>query len=985
MQTPAGFFQSDGDLIDPRLGYSLKGRDPIGRLGDYDVYDIFRGGMGEVYVVALRANESKIAIALKTFQKRLIVHPPAMNAFRRETELWVRLSGLPHVLPAFGIVRIDDRLFVGTLFVQASADGIVSIRDRIQRGSIEPGDVLRYSIGVSLALAEAQKQYATLVHGDIKPDNLLLPDDVVHVADFGLSRVAEHFDIHDVMESTWAYQAPECFVSPANATSASDLYSFGCTLFEMLSGRLPVEAGDRDEWAELHQRAMPQLLEPTQELDPEQRRLFTELAKLAHACLSKEPKQRPSSFAAVAESLEDLAQQVQCDAFQLKLRQDRIPAIVAPFVTALSRGLRVQSLLGAGNAKAALSVLDSMHEESFDGELWAVKAAALSELHRDEEAVACYDNAFRLGVAPEKMAGLLNDYAISLKRTSRFEAAESILNWLLATVSETDRCLVQSTLALLFADTERWADAVVFLAELTRIRPNDARVWFNLGQIYKEVGEPVRAKFALERAVALDFGLSVAHYGLACLQMDYFGEFAQAIHGLTNSIAQNQDADREWCRRAQECRIRLGLTTEQREFSQRMLERMSAEHVREIDEQAERDARDSVEVRREKARVRDAPQLADRSIVPTLQPPTGESSWETFRGPAFRVRVHMRDECYAIDYFGDFQAESFIEDFRSNWLLTERDPRRRGGRAFMPKARPFCVSVCEMCQTPMVTNRDVGEFFACPTCAAPQRTSIDDNDGFLACIEGIESSLNLIRVTSRGQLQFIVMQPLKSGVADDLRRVCSREGFEELPLDHAAARYLIHTGLQVGALAGPERPSVWSKIAESEEEHYAGTTSPELANLIRALRAEVSPMRTQTLLVDTSDESFLAMILQGRGAEMLDRIDTELVTNPDHAEALSRKALVLLHLNRLDEAAACVQVWTSNEPTNVNALFLEANIAFQRQDMRHALAVCDRALKIDPTNSSLTCIMAWALQRLGRTEEARSWWSRAQSLGGMLG
>src|SRR5687768_2754884 len=110
-------FDTPGNPFVEPLRSGPQSEQPIGQLGDHLlVYQILRGGMGEVFVCGYR-DSTEPQLALKTFQQRFFFNREVRQAFVREASVWARLSGLPHVLPALGLEAIDGRPFVTMPFV----------------------------------------------------------------------------------------------------------------------------------------------------------------------------------------------------------------------------------------------------------------------------------------------------------------------------------------------------------------------------------------------------------------------------------------------------------------------------------------------------------------------------------------------------------------------------------------------------------------------------------------------------------------------------------------------------------------------------------------------------------------------------------------------------------------------------------------------------------------------------------------------------
>ena len=138
-----------------------------------------------------------------------------------------------------------------------------------------------------------------VVHRDVKPGNLLVSDsDVVKLADFGIARATDQSSITQVgsVLGTAAYLAPEQ-ARGEEAGPRADLYSLGVVTYQLLSGRLPYEAGSLSELALKQQRESPI---PLSELNPQ---VPPELAAVVDTALAIDQAERPADAIVFAEAL----------------------------------------------------------------------------------------------------------------------------------------------------------------------------------------------------------------------------------------------------------------------------------------------------------------------------------------------------------------------------------------------------------------------------------------------------------------------------------------------------------------------------------------------------------------------------------------------------------------------------------------------------------------------------------------------------------
>ncbi len=234
------------------------------------------------------------------------VDPAAVQRLQREALILSQLEH-PNIVQVYSIGLTDDQeVYLCMEFVPGQ-----SLEDRLDGGSLPLKDCLAVAEQLCLAMICAQEH--RVVHRDIKPANVLLTKTEsgalqVKLADFGLSKVreaatgaAEGITRTNAVVGTLQYMSPEQCVG-RQADSRSDIYSFGCTLFETVFGLPPFASQSPADLMRMHiSQPLPKVL-----TDPKASGCPIELKRILARCLSKQPDQRYASFEELLADLSEL-------------------------------------------------------------------------------------------------------------------------------------------------------------------------------------------------------------------------------------------------------------------------------------------------------------------------------------------------------------------------------------------------------------------------------------------------------------------------------------------------------------------------------------------------------------------------------------------------------------------------------------------------------------------------------------------------------
>jgi eukaryotic-like serine/threonine-protein kinase len=317
---------------------------PGAHIGSYEIIELVgAGGMGEVY----RARDQKLKrdVALKVLPDAFAHDADRLTRFQREAEL---LATLNHqgIAAVYGLAEAGECTGIVLEFVEGE-----TLADRIARGALPVDDAIAVAGQIVDALEAAHDK--GIVHRDLKPANVKLsPSGAVKVLDFGLAKMVEtsaapsaspatpslsptlsaRATMAGVVLGTAAYMSPEQ-ARGKPVDRRTDIWAFGCVLFEMLTGVPAFEAGD----------TVTDIIAAIIKNEPDWGRMPAgtppRVVALLRRCLQKDPRRRLPHIGVARLELDDAANEPD-------------PAVPTPQV-----GGRVRSSVPWAIAAAAISAL----------------------------------------------------------------------------------------------------------------------------------------------------------------------------------------------------------------------------------------------------------------------------------------------------------------------------------------------------------------------------------------------------------------------------------------------------------------------------------------------------------------------------------------------------------------------------------------------------------------------------------------------------
>ncbi len=261
------------------------------QLGPYRILaQLGKGGMGEVY----QAKDERLGrdVAIKVLPQHLAENPDALKLFQREAKALAALSH-PNILTIYDVGVDQDVSYVVMELLEGE-----TLRARIAKSALSWEKALGIAVPIAEGLSTAHSK--GVIHRDLKPENVFLTSDGrVKILDFGLARFKPIVSEQELTEApteaaetkagvirgTVPYMSPEQ-VRGQSVDARSDIFSFGCMLYEMLSGRRAFTGETAtDILAGILKEDPPGFMESGKKIPPE-------LQAVVKQCLEKDPEQR---------------------------------------------------------------------------------------------------------------------------------------------------------------------------------------------------------------------------------------------------------------------------------------------------------------------------------------------------------------------------------------------------------------------------------------------------------------------------------------------------------------------------------------------------------------------------------------------------------------------------------------------------------------------------------------------------------------------
>lgn len=323
-----------------------------GRLGGYEIVQrLGQGGMGSVYLARQLSLDRTVAI--KTLAPHLVQDPGFVARFTREAYAAAQLNH-------HNVVQIHDigdergTYYFSMEFVEGQNLGHLVESE----GAVEPTTAVGYILQAARGLKFAHDH--GMIHRDVKPENLMLNQQgIVKVADLGLvkrrgdkditsAQIAaqqppqgeqHHTQVNTAM-GTPAYIAPEQAIDATKVDQRADIYSLGCTLYDLVCGRPPFSGRTAEEVITKH------ISEPVTPPDRIVKNLSPALSGIITKMVAKKPEDR---YQTMAELIKELESYLGVDGGNVRASSDRVKIVeyaVERFNAAPAAKLRRNAIIG---------------------------------------------------------------------------------------------------------------------------------------------------------------------------------------------------------------------------------------------------------------------------------------------------------------------------------------------------------------------------------------------------------------------------------------------------------------------------------------------------------------------------------------------------------------------------------------------------------------------------------------------------------------
>lgn len=465
----------------------------------YKILKVCEGGMGIVYIVFCQRWQK--LFAFKTFKEELFWDERLMKRFEKEATTWVNLGKHTNIVQAIFVTEIEGKPYV---LMEYCGEG--SLADYV--GKLTLPETLDFAIQFCEGMQYAYRKQS-IIHRDIKPKNVLINKfnerKIYKIGDFGLAALLQEVSKDRAIDTdskeisrgagTWPYMPPEQFPEKIlqiysfpirQVTVRTDIYAFGATLYEVVTGKPPFSSVNEIFTQEATD---PQLLNPE---------IPKSLAQLIMQCLEKDPDRRPPTFQQIKNKLTDIYSQVTGRAYLSISKEEDLD------YTALLQ--IAHSYVELNKYETALKLYDEALKKKPEGaEALCDKGGVLLKLNQIGEATKCIESSLKIN--PEDPL-TLNTKAFLLYKLGQYEEALKYYDKALSITNkfllmEEERIKILHNKASLLCTLRRYEQALDVTNEALRIHSRNPLTLAVKGKILANLGKFTEAIQNFDEALSL--------------------------------------------------------------------------------------------------------------------------------------------------------------------------------------------------------------------------------------------------------------------------------------------------------------------------------------------------------------------------------------------------------------------------------------------------------------------------------------------------
>jgi len=525
-----------------KIGEKIEGR--------YEIYDIKKGGMGIVFLCY--DDEFKEPVAIKTFQDKYLMDKDSIDRFMWEAETWVGLEKHKNIVRADYVENISGRPYIFLEFVPGDKTYGSDLTGWIWYKGLDLNTTLSFAIQFCLGMEHAEKKFREMgksfVHRDIKPGNIMVTQDkVVKITDFGLVKaitgLKRDIDIGSIKDEvtgaerhgfsmagsicgTPPYMSPEQCRGEDEIDIRSDIYAFGCVLYEMLTGQPPFIGNETNDYIRSHLTVRPkQPIEIS-------RKLPKQLNTLVMKCLEKEPSKRYQDFKSLRDELSEI---------YFQLTGERVKEEIPQELEAWEMVNKGSALENLGKHQEAIECYDKALEINPRlAEAWNNKGLALDNLGKYEEAIDCYDKTLKIN---PRFAEAWNNKGNALGILGKFQEAIACYDRVLEINPRYADAWSNKGAAL--GILGKLQEAIDCFDRALEINPRDAKTWSNKGNALINLGKPQEAIACYDSALEINprYAKAWVNKGIALIKL---GKYEETIDCFDRALEINPRLAEAW-------------------------------------------------------------------------------------------------------------------------------------------------------------------------------------------------------------------------------------------------------------------------------------------------------------------------------------------------------------------------------------------------------------------------------------------------------